>query len=186
MEANVAACAARDIPILRRCSGGGTVLQGPNCLNYSLIHPIAEGESLTGIIATNQFVMRGNARALSRALSTPVEVQGHSDLTIAGRKFSGNAQRRKRNYFLFHGTFLLGFDLELIAEVLRQPPVQPEYRGQRAHEDFVMNLDISANEIKDALVLEWGVAGVLKAAPQERMTQLITEKYARDEWNQRF
>jgi len=27
----------RAIPILRRCTGGGTVLQGPGCLNYSLI-----------------------------------------------------------------------------------------------------------------------------------------------------
>src|SRR5688500_5771457 len=33
-------CARREIPILRRASGGGTVLQGPGCLNYSLILPI--------------------------------------------------------------------------------------------------------------------------------------------------
>lgn len=186
MEANVVACAARYIPILRRCSGGGTVLQGPNCLNYSLILPIAPGESLTGITITNQFVMQRNARALSRALSTPVEVLGHSDLTIKGRKFSGNAQRRKKNYFLFHGTFLLGFDLELITEVLRQPEVQPEYRGQRTHEDFVMNLDISAKEIKESLAQEWDATGALRAAPPERMTRLIQEKYARDEWNYKF
>ena len=32
-EVNVAACEARKIPILRRCSGGGTVVQGPGCLN---------------------------------------------------------------------------------------------------------------------------------------------------------
>src|ERR1041385_179712 len=32
-EVNVAACEAAQIPIMRRCSGGGTVLQGPGCLN---------------------------------------------------------------------------------------------------------------------------------------------------------
>ena len=186
VEANVAACAFREIPILRRCSGGGTVLQGPNCLNYSLVFPIASGEALTGIAATNQFVMGRNARALSRALSTPVEVLGQSDLTIAGRKFSGNAQRRKNRNFLFHGTFLLGFDLELLAEVLRQPEVQPEYRGQRRHEDFVVNLDISAKQIKDSLAQEWDATGLLRAAPEERMARLIEEKYARDEWNYKF
>ena len=186
IEANVAACAARDIPILRRCSGGGTVLQGPNCLNYSLVLPIASGESLTGITATNQFVMQRNARALSRALSTPVEVRGHSDLTIKNRKFSGNAQRRKKNYFLFHGTFLLGFDLELITAVLRQPKIQPDYRGQRTHRDFVVNLNIAQNEIKDLLAQEWEASEVLRAAPQERMARLIAEKYTRDEWNQKF
>jgi len=186
IEVNIAACAARNISILRRCSGGGTVLQGPNCLNYSLVLPINEGEALSGILETNRFVMNRNARALSRVMDAPVEVQGHSDLTIAGRKFSGNAQRRKRKFFLFHGTFLLDFDLELLARVLRQPPVQPEYRGQRAHADFVTNLDISAQEIKDSLAQEWGANGVLRSAPDARMTQLIAEKYARDEWNLKF
>src|SRR5215831_6230774 len=32
-EVNLAACEAERIPVLRRCSGGGTVLQGPGCLN---------------------------------------------------------------------------------------------------------------------------------------------------------
>ena len=36
-EVNVTACEAKGIPIFRRFSGGGTVLQGPGCLNYSLV-----------------------------------------------------------------------------------------------------------------------------------------------------
>src|SRR5689334_4783234 len=36
-EVNQEVCQARGIPILRRCSGGGAVLQGAGCLNYSLI-----------------------------------------------------------------------------------------------------------------------------------------------------
>src|SRR5215475_5161081 len=36
-EVDRAACAARNIPVRRRTTGGGTVLQGPGCLNYSLI-----------------------------------------------------------------------------------------------------------------------------------------------------
>ena len=34
---NVAACSHYSIPFLRRISGGGTVVQGPGCLNYSLV-----------------------------------------------------------------------------------------------------------------------------------------------------
>ena len=36
-ETRVEACREENIPIHRRCSGGGTVLQGPGCLNYSQI-----------------------------------------------------------------------------------------------------------------------------------------------------
>src|SRR5262245_61180745 len=32
-EVNVSACESCGVPILRRCSGGGTVLQGLGCLN---------------------------------------------------------------------------------------------------------------------------------------------------------
>src|ERR1041384_3554800 len=41
-EVNVAACEARGIPILRRCSGGGTVVQGPGCLSYALVLRITQ------------------------------------------------------------------------------------------------------------------------------------------------
>src|SRR5664279_2273934 len=36
-EVNLPVCQSLTIPVLRRCTGGGTVLQGPGVLNYSLI-----------------------------------------------------------------------------------------------------------------------------------------------------
>ena len=36
-EVNLAACEADGIPVLRRSSGGGTILQAPGCLNFALI-----------------------------------------------------------------------------------------------------------------------------------------------------
>ena len=35
-EVDLEACRKLGIPVFRRCTGGGTVLQGPGCLNYSL------------------------------------------------------------------------------------------------------------------------------------------------------
>ena len=40
-EANLEACRHIGVGVFRRCSGGGTVLQGPGCLNYSLALKIA-------------------------------------------------------------------------------------------------------------------------------------------------
>ena len=187
-EVNLSACRERQIPVLRRCSGGGTVVQGKGCLNYSLIAPIAEGESLTGLAKTNCAVMQANARALTRALgaaSTPATLRGVTDLAVGDLKFSGNAQRRKRKFFLFHGTFLLGFDLSLIPQILREPKVQPEYRAQRSHEKFITNLSIPAQNVKEALIEEWKASGVLPA-PRARIAKLVEEKYARREWNEKF
>ena len=55
-EANVKHCKDDTIKICRRCSGGGTVLQGPGCMNYAFILPISEHPIQT-ISETNTFVM---------------------------------------------------------------------------------------------------------------------------------
>src|SRR5688572_18481289 len=49
IEVNLPACRDAGVPILRRWTGGGTVLQGPGCLNYSLILQIAQHEALQSI-----------------------------------------------------------------------------------------------------------------------------------------
>src|SRR5450432_4760006 len=56
-EANVPACGAEGIPILRRCSGGGTVLQGPGCLNYSLALKTDGRPEVETIPITNHYIM---------------------------------------------------------------------------------------------------------------------------------
>ena len=104
-EVNVAACEQRGIPILRRCSGGGTVVQGPGCLNYSLILQITSDGPTRNISTANQFIMERNHSALAR-LTSNLQVRGHPDLAIGGLKFSGNSQRRRQHFLLFHGSFL--------------------------------------------------------------------------------
>ncbi len=188
-EVNVAACAARGIPILRRCTGGGTVAQGPGCLNYALSLRIQEDGPTRSIRAANQFIMERNGAALAAALGLPpsaVRVQGHTDLTLAGRKFSGNAQRRRRQFLLFHGTLLLDFDLAMVNELLRLPALQPDYRAGRSHDDFLTRLPLSRDQARAALALAWHAEQPLTQPPQGRTAALVAEKYSRAEWNFKF
>ena len=174
------------VPVLRRCSGGGTVLQGPGCLNYSLVLKIPEdksGSPLQGIVSTNRYVMEKNRAALETLLGKTVRVQGHTDLTLEDRKFSGNSQRRLKKRLLFHGTFLLDFDLARIGRVLKAPPKQPAYRGGRAHGAFVVNLEASPEKIKHALAGAWHAEKKLEEPPLERIRTLTAERYSKNEWN---
>ena len=188
-EANVAACEARKIPILRRCSGGGTVVQGPGCINYTLILPITKDGPLHSIPVANQFIMRHNRAAIDSALRTPhsaIAIRGHTDLAIGGRKFSGNSQRRRKHYLLFHGTFLLNFDLTLIGDLLQMPSKEPDYRENRKHADFLTNINVSAEMLKSALQNTWGADLPLINPPLEKIKALTLEKYAAKEWTRRF
>jgi len=182
-EANVEVCHELGVPILRRCSGGGTVVQGLGCLNYSVILRIDQAPELQSITGTNQWVMSRNRDAIARLLGRPVSIEGHTDLAMGQLKFSGNAQRRKREWLLFHGTFLLDFDLSLIGKVLRTPPRQPDYREQRSHAEFVTQLKLSSALVKAALVEVWEAKAAFASVPHERTRNLVTSRYGRDEWN---
>jgi lipoate-protein ligase A len=188
-EVNVAACKARGIPILRRCSGGGTVLQGAGCLNYALVLRIAENSPLASISGANQFIMERNRAAIESAIRNPqsaISVRGHTDLVLADKKFSGNSQRRRKNYLLFHGTFLLNFNFALVGELLRMPSKQPEYRNDRNHTEFLTNLKIPADKVKNTLAVGWNADEALKNPPLEEIQKLAAQKYLMRDWNFKF
>ncbi len=200
-EVNVAACEAAGVPVLRRCSGGGTVLQGPGCLNYALVLRIEEGGPLRSISSANRFVMERNCQAVGRVIQatvgasghggqgtarTAVAVRGHTDLALDGRKFSGNSQRRRRRFLLFHGTFLLGFDLAQVERFLPMPSKEPEYRGGRAHAGFLVNLPVLAEVVKGALLRAWGADEALGNPPLGAVAHLARERYETRDWNFRL
>ena len=185
-EVDTAACRVQGVPILRRTTGGGTVLQGPGCFNYSLILRIEGNPELLGITETNRFIMERQRAALERVLGEPVSVSGFTDLVWRGRKFSGNAQRRRQRFLLFHGTFLIDFDLELLARLLRQPAVQPAYRAQRPHREFVDNLHCSRDELRSSLRAAWDANTVLESIPMAEIDGLAASRYSSDEWNLKF
>jgi lipoate-protein ligase A len=174
-------CDQRSIPILRRSSGGGTVVQGPGCLNYNLTLPI--GDETASITETNCFVMRRNRDAMRTLLGREVEIKGHTDLAICNLKFSGNAQRRKSRALVFHGCFLLNFDLAVIDAVLAPPSKEPDYRAGRKHAAFVTNIGVPAADVKAILRDAWS-ARDNRTAP--KIETLVRERYGQREWNEKF
>lgn len=186
-EVAINSCKARGIPVLRRPSGGGTVVQAPGCLNFSLILPIPARGPLAQLTGTNQLILETHCKALAPLLpGRSLHVQGTSDLTLDDLKISGNAQRRKKKNLLFHGTFLLDMDLSLIEACLQMPSLQPDYRQNRPHHAFVTNTGLTAGQVKDALVSAWRAHGAFEALPLAAIDTLVQEKYTQPEWNEKF
>ncbi len=182
-EVNLAAAKRLKIPVLRRISGGGAVLQGPGCLNFSLILKIPDSGALTTIGGTNRFVLNRNRQALEPLLGQPIRIQGDTDLTLGTMKFSGNAQRRKRRALLFHGTFLIQADVKLMKQLLPLPAKQPSYRNKRSHAAFLAPLPLTAQTIKAALRSVWDAKGKLTALPQSQIRETAKSRYASSNWN---
>jgi lipoate---protein ligase len=183
-DVNEAACAADGVPVRRRVSGGGTVLIGPGCLNFSLVLDMRRRPELNDV-SRSHFLILDRITEVLTARAEHVGFDGSSDLCLAGKKFSGNAQRRRRNWLLHHGTLLYHFPLDLIGRYLREPERQPAYRDQRSHADFVTNLPTDARWLDQGLRMAWAADDPLPAWPRDLTEQLVQSRYSRPEWIRR-
>jgi lipoate-protein ligase A len=146
------ACRADNIPILRRISGGGAVVVGPGCLNYSLVLSLDARPELRSVESSYRLIL---GRFVEELRQPGLAIRGLGDLSIGDRKIAGSAQRRGRRALLHHGSFLYDFDPGLMERYLKQPRRQPAYRSGRSHADFVANAPIPPDSIKEAMTRAW-------------------------------
>jgi lipoate-protein ligase A len=181
-------CARDNIKILRRISGGGTVLQGPGCVNYSAVLSYESDKEYSSIRSSYSNILGKMSEAM-QARGLDVTFCPISDLALDVRKVSGNAQARKRKYFLHHGTFLYDFDLEKIPSYLKHPGKEPEYRKGRPHKNFLTNLPINKEDLTGLVrevfscredILEMGNDDL------KVLNCLVADKYKSDDWNHAF
>ncbi len=140
---NLDATQAAGVPVLRRFSGGGAVYHDQRVLNFSFILPksILDGAGALAAAASPgpvryiDIFRRLVLRALSRG-GAGFSATGVSDISLNGRKISGNAQRIAANLVLHHGTLLRQCPLLEFERYLRLPPNRPGI----AHRDFVTGL----------------------------------------------
>lgn len=180
----------KSIKILRRSSGGGTVVQGPGCVSYALVMQLKDNHNLSNIQSSNNYIMEQNRKAIEDTLNSPITLSGSTDLAHDNLKFSGNSQRRRRNALLFHGTFLYDFNLDLISDILSHPSSEPEYRQKRSHKEFLKNIKLSRTEIINALKKKWQASTEFPWSIQDQaereMKNLVESKYSQEWWNKKF
>jgi len=105
-EVHKTACLEDHIPIVRRCSGGGAILQGLGCLNYALVLNQSRHPSLSQIQSTNCWVMTEMHAALSPLFPT-LQIQGYTDLTLGNIKNFGQCTTaQQRLYFISWDLFI--------------------------------------------------------------------------------
>jgi lipoate-protein ligase A len=149
-------CKLDNVKIVKRISGGGTILLAPGMFAWSLIIP-------TQKICLNQtkwfnVLLNWVINILSSIEIKNIEAKGISDLTINNKKISGTALYIGAKKVLYHGTLLIDIDLLLFEKYIKMPDKMPEYRQNRKHSEFVTTLKIlgyqfERDEIKNTFEL---------------------------------
>lgn len=124
-----------NLNILRRFSGGGTVVVDHNTLFLTFIfNPTAHNFQ-----PFPEPILKWSHSFYQQALNIEGFSLKENDYTIFDKKVAGNAQYLKKNRWLHHTTFLYDFNPHLM-NCLKQPSLAPKYRNERSHFEFLTTL----------------------------------------------
>ena len=171
-EINEEAVRERGIRVVRRLSGGGAVYHDLKLFCEPVVRTLA-------------------------TLGVKAEVNGRNDITIDGKKFSGNSQYIRQGRVMHHGTIMFDSDLSVVSEALRVDPTKIQTKGIRSVRSRVTNVSehlpekVTLPEFRRILL-----ENILKENPGEAypLTQddlaavekLRAERYATWDWNYGF
>lgn len=181
-EVRLAACRERNIPVLRRTSGGSAIVAARGCLMYAVVLNYELRPELRPLDLAHRFVLGTMLEAL-RPFVPAATRQGTSDLTLSGVKFSGNSLRCRRRNFLYHGTLLYDFPLALVERCLAMPPREPDYRRSRPHHAFLANLPAAVGDLRQAMIGIWRAEPTNRDWPRLRVQDLVVTRYTQADWN---
>jgi lipoate-protein ligase A len=121
------------IPLIRRFSGGGTVIVDEETVFVTFIC----NKSLHNFAPYPEPILRWAASMLQTSI--PGLELRENDFVIGERKCGGNALYIKKDRWLVHTSFLWNYIPDRM-QLLKQPPKTPPYRAGRSHEDFLCRL----------------------------------------------
>ena len=142
------------IPVIRRFSGGGTVVVDENTLFISFIF----SKKSLDFGMSSQEVLRWSEEFYKPVFLPHPFVCQENDYTIAERKIGGNAHYFTKERWLHHTTFLWDYNPQLMA-LLQFPEKRPEYRLLRSHEEFITRLQLyypSIESLVETCIFELG------------------------------
>lgn len=201
-EVDLAHCAQRGIPAVRRPTGGRALLHHHE-LTYSLALPIPRGSR--GILSDYRWISHcfllalrrlGVQATLSRGAPRNEKESGvcflspaRYELTVDGRKLMGSAQRRLSGALLQHGSLLIDIDHSLWISVF---PEARELEGRATAVVRLLGRSPSWEELVAVVRVgfEEGAhvhlePGGLTARERSLVEDLVAKQYATPEWTAR-
>lgn len=129
---HVEALKEASIPLIRRFSGGGTVVVGQHTI---FITWIANSKDVQ-VNCCPKKILDWTAHLYKNALWGIDFNLRENDYAIGWRKCGGNAQYIRKDRWLHHTSFIWDYDRSHM-ELLKIPPKMPEYRQKRSHTEFL-------------------------------------------------
>ena len=211
---DLGACRRRGVDVVRRLSGGRSVLHHKE-LTYSIIcgegtPPLGSSVletyktisecliiTLRGLGLDVQWVASREKHAASQEKDKTASCFSSPswyEITVEGKKICGSAQKRGEGVLLQHGSLLIDYDPELLAEVLHSRKSDGEFLSEIRSSTTSINQHlpkkINFNQLKKLALKNFEdqlqislIPGVLTEYESQLKDHLLKQKYSTDAWN---
>ena len=187
-EINVKYVNEHKINVVRRLSGGGAVYHDLGNVNFTFITNTTENCNID---------FTPFCELIKKALvsfEVPVLITGRNDMTIEGKKISGNAQYIKKNRIMHHGTLLYDSNIDMLSNVLNVQEDKIESKGIKSVKSRVTNIrpfmktdmpvEIFKKTLKDYLISSCGMEEYTLDSEQiTGVERLKEQRYLQWSWN---
>lgn len=187
-EINAEYVKEKHIQVVRRLSGGGAVYHDLGNLNFSFIADAGAMEKLDLRLFCSPVIQT------LQSLGVPAELNGRNDMTVDGKKFSGNSQYKKQGRILHHGTILFESDLEAVERALRPDAQKLQSKGVASVRSRVTNLraylppELGVSNFRALLLNQVlrdnpGIEYQLTEKDLRAIGEIKAQRYSRWDWN---
>lgn len=176
------------IHVVRRLSGGGAVYHDLGNLNFTFIVDADQMQKINFHVFCQPIIDTLASYGITATLS------GRNDITIDGRKFSGNSQYIKNHRVMHHGTLMFSSDLTVVQNALHVSQGKLASKGVGSVSSRVTNIhpymprNVTLNDFKKRLLNQISKAEPLynyelTASDFMQIQTIKQERYDTWDWN---
>jgi len=178
-----------DISVVRRLSGGGAVYHDMGNVNFTFVTKYNEN-----FFSEFDYFTKPVIDTLD-CLGIKAEQQGRNDISIDGRKFSGNSQVVCKGRILHHGTIMIDVNKDILSKALYVKPSKIESKGIKSVRKRVTNINEHLESKVDPLDFIGILSKYIKSYIEDindyefsdsdlnHINNLVDSKYKTWEWN---